>query len=90
MQTNQCRFCKTMFPTEILEEHICPDCIQEVKKVLSENEKLKYQFLEIVIKDEVCIDRIAKAVFGVPVKNIGLGGEGSVAEFFRRDRKTSS
>lgn len=88
--SNQCRFCKVMFPVKDPNEHVCTDCLAEMKKVLSEDEKLKYQFLEIVIKDEVCIERIAKAVFTVPVKNVGIGGEGSLAEFFRKDRKAST
>lgn len=88
--TNVCRFCKVHFQTSNQEQHVCDDCLQEVKKTVIEDSKLKFELLEQALKDEICIERIAKAVFDIPSKNVGLGGEGSLADFFRKRRKTPS
>lgn len=90
MQTHLCRFCKTQFSTEDLKKHVCDDCFSEVKTVIVEDEKLRFQLIEAILKDQIVIERLAKQVFSVPVKNIGIGGSGSIADFFRPEGEADS
>lgn len=78
---NQCRFCKLVFQTDDASNHVCNDCRQEVKDTINKDERMKLDFLEVILKDQIAIERIAKQIFEVPVRNIGIGGEGSIAEF---------
>ncbi len=85
-----CRFCKVHFVSEIQEIHACPDCLEEIKRTIIEDPKLKLELLEKALQDVIIIERIAKAVFEVECKNVGLDGAGSLAQFFCRKRKTTS
>lgn len=87
---NVCRFCKVHFPTEKADNSVCDACRDEVKKTVQNDERMKLDFLEAVLKDEIAIERIAKALFEVPARNVGIGGDGSLADFFRHRTKTNT
>lgn len=52
-----------------------------IKNLLQDNET-KFQFLEGIL-DEKVLEKIAKAIFSLKAKPIGLEGSGSIADFFR-------
>lgn len=87
---NQCRFCKVHFQTDSQEDHVCGPCKDEVKDTITKDPKLKLELLETLLKDEIAIERIAKEIFNVPVRNIGVGGDGTIADFFRFRAKTNT
>ena len=87
---NVCRFCKVHFQTENGENHVCDSCREEVKKTVQNDERMKLDFLDVVLKDEIVIERIAKKLFEVPARNVGIGGDGSLADFFRHRTKANS
>ena len=88
--THICRFCKSAFQTQDLEQHVCEDCRCEVKHAIEIDPKFKFELLETILKDTVCIERIAKAVFDVPARQLGIGGDSSLADFFRKRNKANS
>jgi hypothetical protein len=82
---------------ELYIETICGDCTESVKTLLKHDRSLqdemftvirgdstlKFEFLESAIDDEKVLTRLAKCMLKIPAKDIGLGGPGSLAEFFR-------
>lgn len=86
---NICRFCKIQFPSADGSQHSCDGCIEELKTVMVNDEKLKLEVVERIIQDETVMQRFAKAIAETPIRHFGLGGEGTFAEFFRKPRKTT-
>jgi hypothetical protein len=84
-------------PKNFEEVGICIDCVNAIKsrlmvdkdfmnevlKELKKNPDIKYEFLESAMGDENVLKKIGKALMSVQVKDIGLGGSGTLAEFFR-------
>jgi len=52
-----------------------------VEEILKDN-SIKFQFLEGIL-DDVILTRIAKSVFMLKAKSVGLEGSGTIADFFR-------
>jgi hypothetical protein len=84
-----CRICKIEFKSEI-QESLCLSCKTAILRCITEDPKLKLEFLEKVMQDQICIERIAKAIFNVPARTLGIGGPGSLAEFFRKEDEVCS
>ena len=81
-----CRICKIEFKSTE-QESLCDTCKATILKCFTEDPKLKLEFLDNVVKDGICIERIAKAIFEVPARTLGIGGPGTLAEFFREEDK---
>jgi len=65
-----CRVCKIQFNTE-QELTICDDCTKSIVLAIS--------------KDEESIVNLGKRLFGLSAQTFGIGGTGTVADFFRRE-----
>jgi hypothetical protein len=65
-----CRICKIQFNTE-QELTICDDCIKSIVVAMSVNEE--------------CMVNLGRKMFGLSAQTFGIGGTGSVADFFRRE-----
>jgi len=93
-----CRFCNQNFDTDDREffETICASCTESVKDfmkhdkeflrevfaLIKSDEEIKYEFLESALSDSKILGRIAKAMFKLNAKDAGIGGPGTIAEFF--------
>lgn len=84
-----CQFCKTQFRAEELES-ICDHCKGVLSNALTKSQKLRRAVAEYLMQDSDFIKNIAKEIFDIPAVEIGLGGPGTIAQFFRRKRKKSS
>ena len=88
-----CRFCKSPFQSDEVDTS-CPDCNIEIKRILKadplflkeilSDPQLKYSFLESVLEDENVVKRIAKSWLALPATDFGLGGPGTIAQYFRK------
>jgi hypothetical protein len=65
-----CRVCKIQFNTE-QELTVCEDCVKAIVVAMS--------------KDEESMVNLGHKMFGLPAQTFGIGGTGSVADFFRRE-----
>lgn len=66
-----------------------PEFVKELLKsnvdlfqMLMADDEIKFKFLETVLDDDKILMRIAKRIFEVPAKAVGLGGPGSIAQYF--------
>ena len=57
--------------------------MKQVIEIAKGDSDLKYEFLESALDDDKVLTRIAKSMFRLPAKDIGIGGPGSIADFFR-------
>jgi len=90
-----CRFCKIQFKDVEGEKVVCGDCKKIINDILeTENPKqellnllisdpdIKFDFLDSILADEKVVKRIAKSVFNEKATEVGLGGPGTIAQFF--------
>jgi hypothetical protein len=65
-----CRICKIQFQAE-KSVTICEDCIKSI--------------IGAVVSNDECVIQLGKKIFELPAQTFGVGGTGSVANFFRRE-----
>jgi len=66
-----CRICKVQFRTDDNEITICDGCVKSI--------------VLCIVKDEESSLALGKKILGLPAQSFGIGGTGSVADFFRRE-----
>ena len=95
-----CRICKLEFRPEVDKTAVvvCKDCTGAIKEVLfTDSERkdildilvkdndIKNVFVDKMLDDQDVLKKVCLKLFSMPVKDIGLGGSGSIADFFREE-----
>ena len=82
----QCRFCSQFFNAEsddLYFQTICNDCKLSVKEFIKNDKESMKEIICMVKNDNEVLTKLAKCLFEVPAQEIGLGGRGSIADYFR-------
>lgn len=66
-----CRICKIQFRTDDNELTLCEDCVKAI-------------VLGIAKSEEQSVN-LGKTILNLPASSFGIGGSGTVADFFRRE-----
>jgi len=86
MIIRDCFFCKREFRGEP-DDTSCDHCRNVVVAAVRGNGRLRDIIINTLMNDENFINEMAKKIFQIPASDVGLGGPGSLAQFFRKKRK---
>lgn len=82
-----CRICKIQFKTEenAPELTLCKDCTKAIEEAVLKDNAIAVSLAKVLVQNPVAMLELGKAMLSIQMKDIGLGGPGSIAEFFREE-----
>ena len=79
-----CLFTGQEFKTSDINDILSPDTRAAILKVFTLDKKLKESIVTAILTDENTIVEIARTMFSVRAKEVGLNSPGSIADLFRK------
>ncbi len=87
MPFQDCMLCEQQFKNKSI-IHVCNHCMNVFVKALIKDKRIKDEILKEVSEDKDFISVITNKIFHeTNAVDVGLGGAGTIAEFFRKKRK---
>jgi len=88
MPTKNCYFCNVEFNSSEGDELVtCDICAGIICRIVNRSKKVRKKIIKSLITDNDFIKEIGKKLFETPIVDIGLGGPGTLAQWFCEKRK---
>lgn len=81
-----CRFCKIGIKVERDDPSICIDCKSMIQDIVTKDPQFKLEFINSILQDKMVLERIAKEILSIPVRQLNIGSDLDLGGFLSKKR----